>query len=1607
MTPNCLWLIIIMVLSCWESTFPTCLTPQDEVSALYSLYIATEGSQWQWKTNYTAYGIPWNFTSLEANTPIPASDPCQFRWQGIECSSSSYPCSITSLALSNYTLIGTLPQALTNLTQLHVFDLSYNPGIGLKDNISIDIDLSVFLTAWPHLQTLNLKHCSLSTFIPDSITWLQNLTALDLSYNFITGTIPWNLTALVMLEYIYLQGNKLHGTIPSPISLTSYPIVLALDVSANHLVGSIPYDLGDLPVLGYCNLSFNHLTSTIPESLGIGSNQYFLVDLILNNNQLTGPALPPNIGNLYFLNYISINDNALNSSLPDSFYTLRYLVAFYSQNNKISGSLSNEFGQLINIILFTISDNYVTGRIPDSINNLHYLTYAYFDGNFLSGTLPSTLFQGQLGDYWISQFSIANNRITGKLPSNLFTNGRYLQYVDVSLNQITGELPNAYNVSLLQLIYANSNQLTSSLPDWSNLPLLYEIDLHSNYITNTLPNYFFTKEYDKTFYSLFLQDNVLTGSLPSLSTMIVLQYFRIDKNCFTGSIVDSFELLQLLTILNISNNHFNGYFPTTLRYTPIQSLDLSNNKFYGNINIPNNNGKSFEHLTQLFLQSNQFTGSLDFLMNCSKHVSTENPTIMPSFSPSPPLVDNQVIHSLSVIDVSDNAFTSTLPYQLFTNSLQLTVFAAVKNCLTGSLSDKLCGNKGMSRDTIVVLALDGLHSSLHCQHHIFPASSSLITTYLLDSFLSGSIPQCLFTDMPVLQTLHLSGNGIKGSLPSNLTILSPLLSDLSLSHNRLSSSIPIGIQSRQWKNLDLSFNLFCGEIDNQIYSMTSPSLNNDNNRTLSLSLQMNRLSGKIPSKLGAFSNINILEGNLFNCGFTRNELPRNDPNYESYQCGSNTFNDAAYLWIVVLIGTMGVVIVVGMKGGTGNIIVDEQEQEEEESDNQTVSELLISLSTDIAKQWSSMYDLFLTFYLIRSFSCSVAIVCVLVLMPLYSVMSTYYNVYNHTYAYALSFSFDSGLTPTITMFIIFSIFLILMFSKAFGKVLLSTSSGIPFDKRMMIFVIKRGTSCWERLIIRIERCFYHLNLHCIWRQVVWLRPSLVNDHNNKDESDNSIDKPTTLSSITSSSTSTTTTTDMNNITIDKYTIFIITCSFIFNVIVVMTVNMAFIYAMTTHVTNNIKTIITIIVSLFKLAWNTIFRLIFSCLLSHANSKHYHMNQLTNDIHYDGKFMLPFLLFVSLFNNIMVPCLAVAVISSNCFLYAIIPSPSVSTTFSLFDCVYELFFYTQETTACAVYSTLTYETTYQPPFDYNYQCSSTLLTNFAGLFVYRFTIGRIILPLIEILMIKPLQRLCIQRYGTNYWLSHLCTRMLSVIHRPVELINNSNVNSTSNNVDGNDGTTMIVTTWSSSNDIIKSKCEDIFPCRQHIVSFTTDIAIMLSFGFIFPPLFLIGFGSLWVSTKVIEYMIHELLRYVQRRCDCRNDEILIIIIDKVNKACHKCLRLLVTAIQSLSIVLAIFWSLFLFDTLGESRGPLIAMWMPITLVSISLIITFRNKHVILPSPIDAHHQSGGSMNTIYSERNSVDNNMVRNKNKEIEMQISIDRTFSNTNNFQFNPMYINK
>ena len=103
--------------------------------------------------------------------------------------------------------------------------------------------------------TIFLKNNNFTGQIPSSLSFLKDLTLIDLSYNFLTNLTKLTQASLSYnqltgqfsefqlgnsLEFLELNNNRLYGSIPKSIS--NLLNLTKLDISSNNLSGMVEFD---------------------------------------------------------------------------------------------------------------------------------------------------------------------------------------------------------------------------------------------------------------------------------------------------------------------------------------------------------------------------------------------------------------------------------------------------------------------------------------------------------------------------------------------------------------------------------------------------------------------------------------------------------------------------------------------------------------------------------------------------------------------------------------------------------------------------------------------------------------------------------------------------------------------------------------------------------------------------------------------------------------------------------------------------------------------------------------------------------------------------------------------------------------------------------------------------------------------------------------------------------------------------------------------------------------------------------------------------------------------------------------------------------------------
>ena len=292
-------------------------------------------------------------------------------WDGVTLSGS--PLRVTSLALSDSQLTGTIPPELGNLN---------------------------------NLERLNLTRNQLTGDIPPELSLLTNLQLLALGGNQLTGPIPTWLGSLAKLQELQLWGNQFTGAIPP--ELGNLPGLVKLGLSENQLTGPIPAELGSLVNLRELWLFSNQLTGEIPAELGSLTN---LEGLYLYDNQLTGP-IPSELGSLINLRELWLNDNQLTGTIPTGLGSLANLESLSLTRNQLTGTIPPELSGLTSLETLALGSNQLTGSVPTWLDSLTNLQELYLWGNQLTGTIPTGL--GSLAN--LEELFLSGNQLTGCIP---------------------------------------------------------------------------------------------------------------------------------------------------------------------------------------------------------------------------------------------------------------------------------------------------------------------------------------------------------------------------------------------------------------------------------------------------------------------------------------------------------------------------------------------------------------------------------------------------------------------------------------------------------------------------------------------------------------------------------------------------------------------------------------------------------------------------------------------------------------------------------------------------------------------------------------------------------------------------------------------------------------------------------------------------------------------------------------------------------------------------------------------------------------------------------------------------------------------------------------
>ncbi|KAG6714471.1 hypothetical protein I3842_05G204400 [Carya illinoinensis] len=207
----------------------------------------------------------------------------------------SFP-NLVILNLRSNQLFGSLPLNLCRLQHIQILDLSLNK---IKGTIPECIyNLTAISHTMDTISSAIYAGNSIGSYIDyASLVWkgrefvfknsLGLVKMIDFSNNKLHGEIPEGITNLIELIALNLSSNNLIGLITPKIGLLRN--LQSLDLSRNQLYGEIPMSISNLSFLNQLDLSANNLSGKIPTGSQIQSLDAFA---FMGNPKLCGSPLP-------------------------------------------------------------------------------------------------------------------------------------------------------------------------------------------------------------------------------------------------------------------------------------------------------------------------------------------------------------------------------------------------------------------------------------------------------------------------------------------------------------------------------------------------------------------------------------------------------------------------------------------------------------------------------------------------------------------------------------------------------------------------------------------------------------------------------------------------------------------------------------------------------------------------------------------------------------------------------------------------------------------------------------------------------------------------------------------------------------------------------------------------------------------------------------------------------------------------------------------------------------------------------------------------------------------------------------------------------------------
>ncbi len=491
-------------------------------------------------------------------------------------------------------------------------------------------------------------------------------------------------------------------------------------------------------------------------------------------------------------------------------------------NMGLPGELPIELGNLEYLDRLTIREDLLTGEVPIELGDLPRLARFRTSRNFMTGEFPfEALANAPEGrdNSPMDRLENEENYYYGVIPDVLagFEN---LSRFDLRFNRFTGELPPSIadmtNMGRLRL---GHNNIGGDLPDLSHLSNLDRIEI-DNMPLEPGPVWPWLENLGDQIRHLFIMNTNRTGTIPEWvgNSMLGMtdagfgEDMPVPGGGLGGTIPSNFQFLDALNIVVFQGMHWEGSIPGFLgEMTNLNRIYFRHCSFSGD--IP---GQLANLTNRLEIRNCPYlTGGLpeEFEVSPISHIVIDN-------SPSN--------NSIYIYWPYDSEFNEANPGVVGMSSMEVGPIPAYLGNL--DLGELILSNVGLTGTIPESLGnITGL-SSLNFSYN--PGLTGSLPEWLETSMISHLDVSYTGMDVPEIPEwlnspdiragiwhIGLAGLGMGGEIPWWIGNLN-LLTNLSLADNNLEGSIPPSIGDlRRLDSLNLANNMLSGTLPSQFYDM--------------------------------------------------------------------------------------------------------------------------------------------------------------------------------------------------------------------------------------------------------------------------------------------------------------------------------------------------------------------------------------------------------------------------------------------------------------------------------------------------------------------------------------------------------------------------------------------------------------------------------------------------------------------------------------------------------------------------------------------------------------------------------------------------------------------